>query len=212
MIRISPIALAAGLAFFPAVTSAATITFEDLAVASGVNDIGGDQVSGGFLFNSLTNHTHLTNDTFGASNGTTYLITDNFNGENPLTMTPVGGGTFSLLSVDFSEWIDASEAASQIRITGVGGSGPSMTITLDGIFDGVGGQADFETVLFGAGWSNLTAVIFDGVAGGTTGNQYFGIDNLVVDAEVVPEPASLLLLGGGLTGLAARWRRHRKNS
>ena len=59
----------AAVCTLPVMASAATITFEDIAVGAGVNDIGGDRVSGGFQFDSLTNHTHLTNDAFAVSNG-----------------------------------------------------------------------------------------------------------------------------------------------
>ena len=52
---------------------AATITFEDHAVASGTaNPIGGDLTSGGFFFDSATNDNQLANNSANIDNGSTY--------------------------------------------------------------------------------------------------------------------------------------------
>ena len=195
------IALATGLAFAAAgvTAQAAVVNWEDIAVGVGVNSIGGDRVSGGFNFDSTANHTHLVHDTSGvdAFNGTTTLQSDDNNGASALIMTVVGGGTFSLNKLDIGEgfaW--ATQGATVVRVTGVPSAGPAlvMDITIDGIFDAGGPGNDFQTILFGAGWTNLVSVSFDGFAGPSI--RVFLLDNIEVNA--VPLPATPLLLALGL--------------
>lgn len=73
------------------------------------------------------------------------------------------------------------------------------------------------TFSFPSGWTGITSVVWD--ADSPIFNGYMGIDNLVFNpthATSVPEPASLLLLGSGLLGMAAvgkrRGGRQRKDS
>ena len=76
----------------------------------------------------------------------------------------------------------------------------------DLVYDGTGSGVDFQKESFGAGWSNLTSVMFKG-AGSVSGNDSFAIDNL--DVNVIPEPATLSLLGLGLGGLGLIRRRRK---
>ncbi len=203
---------------------ALAVTFEDVAVASGSNIVvSGNVTSGGFLFSVVSppsNHLHKVNDSpsFSAFNGTTYLgiHDDDFNNDtthevNILTMSPVGGGTCSLLSLDVAEWlVNATEHASTVVVTGVGGTNPSLTITLDNIADGSGALVDFQTVLFGPSWTGLTAVTFDGEGPGASGTNQsgFALDNINANVAV-PEPTTPLLFGIGLAAVLARSRRRR---
>jgi len=190
---------------------ATTVTFEDVPIADGPNfpnDFATDVTSGGFFFDTETNHSHITTGDFFASNGTHFLGLDAFGG--PTTkITPVGGGAFAFHSIDIGEWSFGGGTlwARHVVVTGnlVGGGTVSRTLDLDGIFDGPGGGADFQTFAFDASWANLSSVVLQGT-GGDPGN-YFGVDNIVVDA--VPEPGTLTLLGLGSAYLIRRRRRNR---
>ena len=192
---------------------AVTIDFEDIAVPPGTNSIGGDRVSTGFSLDSLANHSHLWNHSGAgpafmlSDNGTTYFVTDDNIGDNEVRVSPLGGGAFSLLSVDLGEASNTGalgERATTITITGhlFGGGTIVSVFLLDLLHDGDGPGVDFETVLFGAGWGNLVAVTFDGTGG--AGN-YWALDNMNVEA--VPEPGTLGLLALALAGLSLNRRR-----
>lgn len=199
---------ALALAMTSAASMAAVVDFEDIAVGNGGNSIGGDRVSGGFVFDSLANHTHLANNSFRGNSGSTFLVTDGFAGANRTTMSAQGGSLFSISSLQLGEWNDGIELATQVTATGnlSGGGTIQQAFTLDGVLS-TGGSNNFETFLFGAGWTNLTSVSFEATAG--TGSRYWAMDNIVVNAATnnVPEPASMALLGLGLAGLAGLRRR-----
>lgn len=189
------------------VLSAATIDFEDIAVGLGNNIVGGDVNSGGYFFNASEDESHRVNGHPDyADSGSTYLLFHSLIGNNTLTMSPIGGGTFRLNSVLLAEGYDLGSGNSGLNATSVlivgnlfGGGTVSTTITLDGVNDGPGGLADFQLANFNASWDNLTSVVFDGL-GGEDGRM--GIENIVVN---VPEPSSLVFLGLG--AVAWLWRR-----
>ena len=191
--------------------AAATIDFEDVAVAPFSDALSGDVVSGGFVFDSNGDHLHRVNSSI-ASNGSTNLGIHEFPGfNNIVTIRPQAGGEFSLNSIDLGEWLGTTPFTT-IEITGVGGSNPSTSFVLDGFVDGTGGAPDFQTLTFDATWSNLTAVTLNGIGGPLDVNGQplgsFTIDNIVVNTAV-PEPASLLLMGTGLGAVVRRRLRRR---
>src|SRR5262245_40840959 len=84
--------------------STTVVNFEDIAVPRGGNSIGGDRTSGGFRFDSSTNHTHMINGFNNADNGSTNLALDDSAGANVLTVSRLDSLPFSLLALDVGEW------------------------------------------------------------------------------------------------------------
>ena len=188
---------------------ATTVTFEDVAIADGPT-FATDVTSSGFCLDTAANHSHITTGDAFASNGTRFMGIDSFVGPDTTTISPVGGGAFTLTSIDIGEWsFGGGELwARHVVVTGnlSGGGTVSRTLDLDGIFDGPGGAADFQTFAFNASWTNLSSVALEGT--GAFAGNYFGIDNVVVNA--VPEPGTLTLLGLGSAYLVRRRQRNRR--
>lgn len=187
---------------------ATVIDFEDLAVPPGTITNGADLISRGFLFDTLADHSHLANRNVLADNGSTYMGIDDVAGENPVTFSQVGGAPFKLTSFDVSEWVEADLHAKQVEVTGhlFGGGTVVALLTLDGIADGPGGLADFQTFTFGKAWGSLSSVTLKGV-GSTFGGDYVAFDDIVVDRASVPEPGTLILFGIGSAFALSRRRR-----
>lgn len=105
---------------------------------------------------------------------------------------------FALVSVDLAEWSTDYPFPETVQFVGYRRDGSTVVANLvtDGIIDGTGPLADFETMYFGPEFSGLTEVRIP-----TSG---WSLDNLVLS---VPEPSAgaLLLLGGGILA----WRRGR---
>lgn len=95
-----------------------------------------------------------------------------------------------------------------VTVTGTlsGGGTLTQTFVTDALGDGPGPLADFQTFSL-IGFNDVISVQFASIA------KPFAIDNINVteSSAPVPEPASLFLLGSGLSGLAALVRRRRKN-
>src|SRR5689334_20321623 len=105
--------------------AAATITFEDVAVPAGSDVLGGDVVSGGFVFDSNGDHLHRINNIL-ASNDSTNLGIHEFPGfDNIVTIRPQAGGVFSLNAIDFGEWLGLNPKTT-VQINGIGGINPTM--------------------------------------------------------------------------------------
>jgi hypothetical protein len=98
------------------------------------------------------------------------------------------GSAFNLDSVDLAEYSTGFPNPLTVRFVGyfADGSTVAVNLTTDGVIDGTGPLADFQTFRFQG---------FDGVTRVEIPTSRWSLDNLVV---AIPEPASgtLLALGG----------------
>lgn len=110
-----------------------------------------------------------------------------------ITLTQVGGGTFSLSSIALTEVDTSRLGPTTVSFTGnlAGGGTLNASLALDGVFG-------FETLDF-AGWTNLVSVTWQQTP------QFHQFDNISINQ--VPVPSSLALLGLGLGFLGFRLRR-----
>jgi subtilisin family serine protease len=123
------------------------------------------------------------------SNGTIYVRS--LSGDAGMQIRHKDGLPFSIYQIDLSEYSTAYTGGS---VTFVGsrkdGTSISQTFTLDGIIDGTGPLADFQTFSFPAGFSNLDHL--------TITTQGFMMDNLVVsplgEETPLPPPPALPVL------------------
>jgi len=106
---------------------------------------------------------------------------------------------FSFLSVDLAEFGTLYQTPLIVRFVGYRFDSSIVTtdLTTDGIIDGTGPLADFQTFFFGPEWSGLSRVEIP--------NSGWSLDNLVVS---IPEAGTwvLLVLGGALAGCRF-WKR-----
>ena len=112
------------------------------------------------------------------------------------------GDLFDLLSVDLAEYSTVVPDAATVRFIGYRPDGSTVTrnLTTDGIIDGTGPLADFQTFAFTGftGFTGLSRVEVPGFG--------WSLDNLRVTP--VPEPATgALLLAGGVAVWLGRVRR-----
>ena len=130
-------------------------------------------------------------------NGTNHLLSQS----SSFTIRSEDDSVFTLNGFEGAEahvglthvWADA------IRVTGYTVSGSVIQdFILDNIQDGDGGLVDFESFTLGAGFEDLTHVVFSGI-----GNSFnwFSIDAIAINGTAVPAPAGLFFLIAGLVGL-----------
>jgi hypothetical protein len=117
------------------------------------------------------------------------------------------GALFNLVSVDVGELTTiTARNATQIGVAGFfpGGGLVQALFNLDGIVDGPGGAADFQTFVLPATFTGLSSARISFVLGGSQGSE-FAIDDLNV--QIVPMPSAVWLFASGvlaLTGIARK--------
>ncbi len=164
---------------------AQVVTFNEMTPTS--NPILGSVACGdstGFRF--FSDHFHVIGPVYFpqdySSNDTTHIGYESGRGF-PITMQRVGGGTFSLLSLDAAEFysvpVPDRPDAQMLTITGFqqGGGTVSYTVNLDGVYDGPGGVIDFEHFVLPSTFVNLTSVIFTGLREGNVSGGV-AVDNI----------------------------------
>jgi N-acetylneuraminic acid mutarotase len=138
----------------------------------------------GFNFVTATGgmaHTDSRVSTNRPGNGTAYL---QFGfGQKPLIISSLTGQPFAIKRVDLAEYSTVFPVPKTVTFTGyhADGSSTAQSFTTDGVIDGGGPLADFETFTFPASFSNLVRVevMPDG----------YSLDNLLVSvATNVPPP------------------------
>lgn len=187
--------LAAGIILgATAAANADTITFGGSGVASSVGDFI-DANGYRFTLSAAPSYSFLEIiSTPGALE--TGLFAAN---HSEVTMTQIGGGAFSLNSLDLGgSWVSYPDRwADHVDIIS---GGNTFTVNLPG------NDPTQHTV--SPDFQNVTSVLFRpyGNVNGGVNNFEFTVDNLVVGQASVPEPSTLLLIGSGMTGLVAMRR------
>jgi len=130
-------------------------------------------------------------------NGTAYLQADV---AASLKFSAMNGFLLELLAVDLAEYSTLFQQPLAVRFVGYKPDGSTVTTNLvtDGIIDGTGPVADFQTFTFGPEFSGLTRVEIPTVL--------WSLDNLRL---FVPEPGTGALVLVGTAVLAGRFLKRR---
>lgn len=209
-------AMTAVLLVMAPAASAVVIDFEGGSTSSSGGIFNGNPyIEDGFAVSTPDSGIYLFQDGWqlgrGSTNGTDTAYV--FGGPTAtISIARTDSAAFSLAALDVAEVFNngdfaESGSAESVLITGAlsGGGSVSMTFVLDGLSDGAGGVADFETITFGSGWSNLLSVdLVASVATPTIYGTNLNFDNIVVGAAspggpgmpVSAPPVALLLMAG----------------
>lgn len=179
----------------PVVSSAGrtddAVTFESLDLPPGTQMNPGDGVPttvDGYTFTPGPNNSSGLNDShygnavaFWGYNGTHVAVF-----HDDVVMTKEGGGTFDLVSFDFSGFPVGAEVS--FTVTGQPGN-VVANFDPDGIVDGQGGDVDFQNFVLPPTFVDLTSVTWEHAGAGTV-QGLFGLDNIVIGKPVSVDPES----------------------
>ena len=159
-------------------------------------------LSDGFTFTDITLEGSLGTadnlDNSSVNNGTVHLMDwTNNSSLTSVRMEATDGSTFSLFSFDFtSGYLNGSRQATQLSVTGYSDQG--IAIANEVFSSNSYSYLNFTTLNVSTDFENLAYVVFD-----ATGlNNRVGYDNIVVNEQPIPEPATFLLFGLGILGIA----------
>ncbi len=129
-------------------------------------------------------------------NGTAYLVAAL---DGSLAVSSVSGLRFSLVAVDLAEFSTLYQTPATVRFVGYKADGSTVTTNLvtDGIIDGLGPLADFQTFYFDSRFADVVRV--------EVPTYGWSLDNMVF--ADVPEPGIWALLVAGATAWATGRRR-----
>ena len=193
----------------PAASAQTTIDFQDVPTGECAY-LGTSTVSRGFRLAGIGDGIFACNAGVLQHNTTTAII--NANARSVVTMSRVGGGSFTLNSffaggrtaeLTPDDAVSMYTAATGIDIVGTlfGGGTVSAAIFLDAL-----APYAWSQYFLPGSFTGLQSVRFSAVGDGST--PEFLIDDIVVDAvTVTPEPGSFVLLATGLIGVLTLVRR-----
>jgi len=117
-----------------------------------------------------------------------------------ITLSRQDSGAFKLTSIDLST-LHPSGVSPAVVFVGVLAGGGTVTQSFTPTAFG------FHTFVFSSSFTNLLSVSWHQGSDDFNAHQF---DNIVVNSSV-PEPATMLLLGSGLVGVAGTMRKRRKS-
>lgn len=175
--------------------SATLIDFEGVAPASSQYPVGNNYMEDGYNFYNPRNFDDaaIIGQPGQNTSGSDYYTWNSPAANNPITLTNILGDYFNLSSLDVGT---KYAILGSFDITGFFSNGTNTTYSVIDV-------SSFQNI--GLNWLSLTKVEFSYVSG-----DFGAIDNLVVDAAPIPEPATMLLFGTGLVGLAGTRIRKKK--
>ena len=133
-------------------------------------------------------------------NGTAYLQA--LAGDS-LMFSFSNGSLFSLNAVDLAEYSTSFPNPLTVHFVGYRSDGSTVTtdFTTDGIIDGTGPLADFQTFTFGPQFTDLNRVEIP--------TSLWSLDNLIVTP--IPEPSTIGMFAFGVLLLGWRLRRRKQS-